>query len=132
LIIAIESRQLFILFNVSPHFFDQFFTGLVCVLAASGYLLWLEAGPGLYGNSAKASLVRISITSGFMLSLAHVYGQVIGASRPLSFVNIFDGPLPAPFGPAASSSPLGNCLVLLTLIVSVNLLLRRVLKSWQS
>ena len=126
-VLSFTSYLLFQVFNDSPHLMNQVFTALICGLVAGGYLLWIEAGPALHRGLVRAELMRRTAVAGFLITLAHVYGQPVGGSRAVSVVSLVEGPVQAPVGSLASIGITGQILVVLSLVILVNVLLRRVL-----
>lgn len=128
-LVALGAYQLFRILNGSPHLFDQFFTVLVSALAAGAYLLWFESSQLVHGNRDRAMLVRLFSVMGFLTSLVHVYGQVLGGgTRTMSVVTVFQGPISEPTGSLANAGIVGQSLLVLFLVVAVNFLLQRVLR----
>ena len=128
LIVALGAHLLFRVLNGSPHLFDRVFTGLFCALLSSCYLLWIDSSPFLHGGEERGRWIRLSIVSGFLLSWVHLYGQILGGTRSLSVLAVFEGPVLEPMGSLAHAGLVGECLVLLGAVVAVNLLLQRVLR----
>ncbi len=127
LTLVVGAHLLFRLLNGSPHLFDRVFTALFCALVSGSYLLWIESSTKLHGSADRGAWLRISSVGGFLLSWAHLYGQVLGGTRSLSLLALFDGPVLEPTGSLAHAGLVGECVVLLGCIAGINLLLRRVL-----
>lgn len=104
---------------------EQAFPGLVTILASAAYLVWYEAGRKLHGSPIRAWLVRFSTLSGFFLAWIHVYGKEVGGTRALSLMNLFEGPVAVADLPGGAV--VGDVPLVLTLVLAVNVLLRRVL-----
>lgn len=129
LVAAMGASQLFFILNGSPHALDQMFTGLLAALISGSYLLWIEAGPRIYGQVDRAMIARTAGVAGFLLPLVHLYGLELGGNRGASLMNLFQGPLPEPTGSLANAGLAGNTVLLLLGIFLVNVLLQRVLRA---
>jgi hypothetical protein len=129
--VGFESVFYFFVLNSSFFWLERFYVGLLCFLMAAGQWLWMEQdarAPSLRDQRYRA-LRRTVWVFAFCFSLIHIFGQSVGGYKRVSWMSTFPGPLREPTGNLASSSPAGQILFALLLVLGINYLIRKVLLS---
>ena len=129
-IIIFEALFYFWVLNSSYFWLDRLYIALLCLLMAAGKLLWFEFSlrKSAVGVLSLA-LRRIFCLFSFAFTLIHIFGISVGGYKRVSWMSSFPGPLREPTGNLAVGSPAGQILFALLLVVCVNVLIRRSLKS---